>query len=82
MQARLVPLQSQVVVATLVNDLLGDLTLAVQRIDGHDGAFERQHLQQLRHRSDFVGLRVSGDLCQHQALLGRLCIWQALGCKS
>jgi hypothetical protein len=38
MQRALVALQRQDVVATLIDDLLGDLTLAVERVDGHDRA--------------------------------------------
>ena len=69
MQRALVALQCQGIVAALLDDLLGDRALAVERIGGHDRAFQRQHGQQLRHRGDLVGFGVSGDLRQHQALL-------------
>ena len=69
MQRALVALQRQDIVAALIDDLLGDVALAVERVDGHDRALEREHLQQLRHRGDLVGLGVGGDLRQHQALL-------------
>jgi len=38
MQRTLVALQRQSVVATPIDDLLGDLALAVERVDGHDRA--------------------------------------------
>lgn len=38
MQRTLVALQRQGVIATLIDDLLGDLALAVERVDGHDRA--------------------------------------------
>ena len=69
MQRTLVALQRQRVVAFLIYDLLRDGTLAVERVGGHDGALQRQQFQQLRHRSDLVGLGVGGYLRQHQALL-------------
>ena len=65
----LIALQSQRIVATLIDDLLSDRTLAVQRVGGHDRALQRQHLQQRRHGGDLVGLGVRGDLRQHHALL-------------
>jgi hypothetical protein len=68
-QSALVSLQCQRVVATLIHDLLRDGALGVERVSGHDGAFQRQHFQQFRNRSDLVRLGVGGDLGQHQALL-------------
>jgi hypothetical protein len=68
MQRVLVALQSQRVIAALIDDLLGDRALAVQRIGRHDGAFQRQHLQQRRHGGDFIGLGIGRNLSQHQAL--------------
>jgi hypothetical protein len=34
----------------LVDNLPGDVALAVERIDGHNAAFQRQHLQKFRKR--------------------------------
>lgn len=68
MQGGLIALQRQGVIAAAIDDLLGDGALAVERVDGHDRALERQHLQQLRHRGDLVGLLVGGDLRQHHTL--------------
>jgi hypothetical protein len=51
--------------AALIDDLLDGGALAVQRVHGDDGVFQEQHLQQLQHRGDFVGLLVRRDLPQH-----------------
>ena len=69
MQRALIAFQRQHVVAALIDDLPGNLALTVERISGHDGAFEGQHLQQLRHRGDLVRLGLGGDLRQDQPLL-------------
>ena len=69
MQRSLVALQRQGIVAALIDDLLGDGALAIERVGGHDRPFQRQHLQQLRHRGDLVRFRIGGDLRQHQPLL-------------
>ena len=63
----LIRLQCQRVIAPLIDDLRGDGALAVEGIDGHNGALERQHRQQLRHGGDLIGFRVGG-LRQHDAL--------------
>src|ERR1700749_180901 len=55
MQRTLIALKRQDIVAALIDDLLGNLTLAVQRVDGHDRAFQRQHLQQLRNGGPLGG---------------------------
>ena len=68
MQCALVAFQRQRIVAALIDDLLSDRTLAVERIGGHDRAFQRQHLQQLRHRGDLVRLGIRSNLRQHQPL--------------
>ena len=43
--------------------------MAVEGIDGHDGAVERQHLQQFGDGGDFVGLGIGSDLSEHEALI-------------
>ena len=40
-QRRLIVLEGQHVVAPLVDDLLGDVALAVERLGGHNGAVQR-----------------------------------------
>src|SRR5437764_727097 len=44
------------VIGLLVDDLLGDVALATHRVDGHDGALDRQHVEQLGNGDDFVRL--------------------------
>jgi hypothetical protein len=56
-------------VAVLLDDLPGDLALAIERVDGHDTALKPEHLQQFRHRRDLIRLGVGGNLRQHQPLL-------------
>ena len=68
MQCALVAFQRQRIVAALIDDLLSDRALAVECIGGHDRAFQRQHLQQLRHSGDLVRLGIRSDLRQHQTL--------------
>jgi hypothetical protein len=55
----------------LIDDLLGDPALAsFERVDGYDRAFQRQHLQQLRHGGDSlnlasVAIRANAIRCSH-----------------
>ena len=35
--------QGQDIITALIHDLLGDAALAVERVGGHDGSFQRQH---------------------------------------
>ena len=44
--------------------------LAKHRVDAHDGAFNAQHIQELRDGYNLVGLRVYLRLPQYQTLLG------------
>src|SRR5688500_7252245 len=66
MKSPLVTLEGQDVVAVLIDDPPGDVTLAIE--GGHDRSLERQHLQQLGHGGDFIGFRSGGDLRQDEAL--------------
>ena len=68
-QICLVSLQRQRIVAALFHDLFRDRALAIERVDGYDRPFQRQHFQQLWHGRDLVRLHVGGDLRHHQALL-------------
>jgi hypothetical protein len=47
-QAALIALQGEHVIAALFGDLRSDRPLAVQRVRRDDAAFPRQHLQKLR----------------------------------
>jgi hypothetical protein len=47
----------------------GDVALAVERVDGHDGVLESEQFQELGHRSDFVRLRLGSDLREHEVLI-------------
>ena len=69
MKRSLISLQGQGIVSALIDDLLGDGALAIERVGGHDRPFQPQHLQQLWHGGYLVRLRVGGDLRQHKALL-------------
>ena len=69
MKRSLISLQGEGIVAALIDDLLGDGALAIERVGSHDRSFQPQHLQQFRHGGNFVRLRVGGDLRQHKALL-------------
>lgn len=65
----LVALQRQGIIAALINHLLSDGTLAVERVCDDDGVLEVKHSQQHGHRCDLVGPDVGTDLAQHQPLL-------------
>ena len=66
-QQALVAFQRENVIGLLVDDLLSDITLATHRIDGHDSAFDRQHVQELGDSDDLVGFFRDLDLAQHKA---------------
>jgi hypothetical protein len=52
-----------------VQDFLGDVALAADRVDGDDGAFDRQQFEQLGDGDDLVRLVRHLDLTEHQALM-------------
>ena len=64
-QRAMVALERQNIVAPLVDDLLSDMALTIERIGGHNSAFQRQHFQQLDHRLAFVRLGVGSNLREH-----------------
>jgi hypothetical protein len=68
-QRALVSFERQGIVATLIDDLLGDVALAVERVDGHDCVLESKQFQELGHCGDFVRVGVGGDLREHEALI-------------
>src|SRR4051794_16333515 len=70
-QRALIALEGQNVVGLLVQDLLRDAALASHGLDGHDGALDRQQVQQLGDGDDLIGLVRHLDLTQHEALTGR-----------
>ena len=47
-QRALVTLERKNVIGLLIHDFLGDIALAAHRIDGHDGALDRHHVEQRR----------------------------------
>jgi hypothetical protein len=69
MQRRLIALERKGIIAALVDDLKGDVALAVERVHGRDAALQGQHLQKLGTRRDLVRLGIGCDLAEHQTLL-------------
>jgi hypothetical protein len=65
----LVVLESEGIIASLIEDLLGNGALASHGVDRHDRACQGKHGQKVWDRRDFVGFRVRGALTKHQALL-------------
>jgi GT2 family glycosyltransferase len=57
MQRSLVALQRQHVIAALIDDLLGDGALAVERVGGNDRALQAEHAEQLGHGGDLFSLK-------------------------
>ena len=71
MPASLVAFQGKDVVAALGHHFGGNGALAVECVSGHDAPFERQQVQQLRHRRDLVGLTIDRKLTEQQPLVHR-----------
>jgi len=67
-QAGLVVLDDQQVVAAPVEDGLGDLGLTAHGVDGDECAAECQAFEQKRNGGDLVGLGLAGLLSEYQAL--------------
>src|ERR687897_1226513 len=65
-QGALVVLERENIVSPFVEDLARDGALAPHRVNGHDGAVDRQHVQQFRDRHDLVRLLRHLDLAEHQ----------------
>ena len=70
-QRALVAFQREDVIGLLVEDFLGDVALAAHRVDGHDGALDRHHVEQLGDGDDLVRLLRHLDLAEHEALARR-----------
>ncbi len=71
MQRPLVAFQGQQVVASSLDDLLGDLGLRAHGVDGDDRACQAHQLQNLGNRRDFVRFLVASHLGQRQAEVRR-----------
>ncbi len=68
-QVDLVGLQRQQTVGAAIKDGLGDLRGGAHGVDGDQGAFQGQPLEQKRDGLDLVGLLGGSLLTQHQALV-------------
>ena len=66
----LVALEGKDVIGLFVDDLLGDGPLAAHGVDRDHGAFDGQHVQELRDGDNLVGLVGHLHLTQHHALTG------------
>jgi hypothetical protein len=67
-QGALIALEGQHIVGLGVDDLAGDVALAADGVDGHDGAFDGQQVEQPGDGDDLVGLVGDLDLAEHEAL--------------
>jgi hypothetical protein len=67
-QTQLIFFEAQHIVGARHLNLPGDLHLAPHRIDGHDGAGQIEHAEQLREGGDLVGCRVNFALRQYQLI--------------
>ncbi len=61
-QSALIAFEGEDVVGAPLEDLARDGALAAHGVDGHDGALDRQQVEQLRDRHDLVGLVGDPDL--------------------
>ena len=68
-QRPLIALERQHVVGLLGEDFLGDVALAADRVDGDDGALDRQEIEQLGDGDDLVRFVRHLDLAEHEALM-------------
>jgi hypothetical protein len=68
-QRALVAFQSEDVIGLLLIDLSRDGALTAHRVDRDDCPLDRQHVENLWDRDDFVGLFRHLDLPQHEALV-------------
>ena len=73
MQAGLIILDREQVVAAAVEDGLGDLGLRSRGVDGDERAGECEAFEQKRDGGDLVRLGLAGLLPQHEALAARPC---------
>ena len=69
MKDPVVAVESQDVVAVLIDYPPGDVTLTIEAIDVHDHSLAQQHLQQPGRGGDFIGFLNGGDLRQDEALV-------------
>ena len=70
-QCALVAFEREHVIGVFIQDFLGNIALATHRIDGHDGALDRHHIEERRDGDDFVGLFRHLDLPKHKPLACR-----------
>ena len=68
-QGALIAFERQHVIGLHGEDFLGDVALAADRVDGDDGALDRQQVEQLGDGDDLVRLVRHLDLAEHQALM-------------
>ena len=59
------PFASVHVVRALLDNLRRDLALAAHRIDGNDGAFDRQQIEKFRDCCDLIGFISNLALAEH-----------------
>lgn len=65
----LVVFEAQHVVSALIADLLGDGSLATDRVNRDDAPRDIKHCQKLRYGADFIGVIVDLDLAQDEMIL-------------
>jgi hypothetical protein len=54
-QRALIAFEGQDVIGLLFQDLFGDIALTADRVDGHDGAFDIQHLEEVGNGDHLIG---------------------------
>jgi hypothetical protein len=67
-QRSLIAFERDNVISLFFDDFLGDISLTPHRVNGDDGAVDRQHVEQGRNGHDLVGFFRHRDLSEHEAL--------------
>ena len=70
-QGTLIAFEREDVIGLLIQDFLGNTALAAHRIDGHDGALDRHHIEERRDGDNLIRLFCHLDLPEHEALACR-----------
>src|SRR5271157_1569509 len=71
MEGALVFFEREDIIGLLLDDLGGDGLLRPDRVDGHNRALDRQHVEKLGDGGDFIALGFDRTGCEHQPSLVR-----------
>ena len=67
----MIAFECEEIVASLLQDLLGDMGLASHGLDSDNASFDQQQLQQVRNRGDLIGFAVGLQLANDETAVLR-----------